>query len=79
MGNALKTYKRIYIYYNRRSQLHKMVASPISYSGLPMTYRDFPVSHWDISVTYRDMLTIILNFRMWGSKGKLKPYSAHTP
>ena len=62
-GYALKTYKRIYIYYNRRSQLHKMVSSPISYLGLPMTYRDFPVSHWDISVTYRDMLTIKLRFR----------------
>ena len=26
MGNAIKTYKRIYIYYNRRSQLHAKVS-----------------------------------------------------
>ena len=45
-----------------------MFASPISYSGLPMTYRDFPVSHWDISVTYRDMLTIKLRVRLYGIK-----------
>ena len=25
MGNAIKTYKRIYIYYYRRSRLHAMV------------------------------------------------------
>ena len=26
MGNAIKTYKRIYIYYNRRSRFHSVVS-----------------------------------------------------
>ena len=44
MGNAIKTYKRIYIYY---IDVHGFTqwSRPIGYSDQPMTDRDFPVSH----------------------------------
>ena len=54
MGNAIKTYKRIYIYIIIDVHGFTQRPRPISYSGQPMTNRDFPVSHWAVSVTYRE-------------------------
>lgn len=61
MGNAIKTYKRIYIYIIIDVHGVTQWSRPIGYSDQPMTNRDFPVSHRAVSVTYREMVTIMLN------------------
>ena len=45
MGNAIKTYKRIYIYIIIDVHGVTLWSRPIGYSDQPMTNRDFPVSH----------------------------------
>ena len=45
MGNAIKTYKRIYIYIIIDVHGVTQWSRPIGYSDQPMTNRDFPVSH----------------------------------